>query len=134
MAENKIKALDIFYPAQNEFDLIKTLLLIYLNSEKASGRLEVMPSSKLIDLLVFYIKHDYTNEAKEKAKAFMKVEKMQSIDALNHKLKIMGFLKDGAFSKRDKNLSDSLAKLRDYYTANQHNKLVIRSIVYQDNA
>jgi hypothetical protein len=49
-------------------------------------------------------------------------------------LKIMGFLKDGAFSKRDKNLSDSLAKLRDYYTANQHNKLVIRSIVYQDNA
>jgi len=129
----KIKAFDIFYPTDNEFDIIQTLVMIYLQHEMTTGRLKTMPSSKMVVLLVFYIKNGYSQETKEKALKFMKLTNMQAVDALNFKLKSYGLLEDTMMSKKNKILNQSLQKLSDYVQINEGNKFVVRSIIYQTN-
>ena len=129
----KIKAFDIFYPMDNQFDIIQTLVMIYLQHEVTTGRLTTMPSPKMVSLLVFYVKHGFSHDTKEKALKFMKLSNMQAVDALNFKLKALGLLEDTMMSKKNKVLNESLQKLSDYVQLNEGNKFVIRSIVYQTN-
>jgi len=128
----KIKAFDIFYPVENEFEIIQSLVLIYLQNEVTTGRLNSMPSPKMVSALVFYVKYGYTPEAKEKTMRYLKLPHMQAVDGINHKLKTVGLLVDSAMSKKNKRLNDSLEKFREYIRLNIGGTFVIRSIIYQN--
>ena len=132
--ENKtIKCLDVFYPMENEFDMVKSILTEHLYMEKAFNRINMLTSDKLISTLVFYLLYDYSLDTKQKIKEFNNYTNMQDVDQINLKLKQLGFLVESTMNKRQKYLSPALQKIADYIRCNKGEKYIIRSIIYQDS-
>jgi hypothetical protein len=132
MEENKktLKSLDVQYPMDNEFEMVKGVVTQYMYMEKSFGRITSLPSDKLMAALVFYVMKGYSYETKEKVRKYLQYSNMRDVDQINLKLKQLGFLVDDVMSKKNKKLNQSLQEIARYVNNNTGGKLVVRSIIY----
>lgn len=131
--ENKVKAFQVFYPMQNEFEVVRGALLRYLCMEYAMGRIPSIPSESLVTALVFYLIHGYDSDTKERIRRYCNHKNMQSVDQINLKLKQAGYLIDSKMSKKNKSLNPALQNLSQYLHNHKNGKIIMMDVIYVDH-